>query len=100
MTVGRPARIITERGSGDWSVPRHPLPTVVAHVISDALDREVSVEQLWSGRARRAELWIPADVGLRLPWSAEGTVRVLDDWLRHTGGDACIFGSLTFLVTT
>jgi len=29
---------------------------VVAHLISDALDREVSVEELWSGRAQRAYL--------------------------------------------
>ncbi len=67
-------------------VPRHPLPTVVAHLVSDALDREVGVEQLWSGRARRAEFWVPADAGLQLPWTAAGTVSVLDDWLRHTGG--------------
>ena len=67
-------------------VPRHPLPTVVAHLISDALDREVSVERLWSGRAQPAEFWVPADAGLQLAWTAEGTVEVLDDWLRHTGG--------------
>ncbi len=67
-------------------VPRHPLPTVVAHLVSDVLDREVSVEWLWSGRARPAELWVPADVDLGLPWTAAGTVGVLDDWLRHTGG--------------
>lgn len=67
-------------------VPRHPLPTVVAHLISDALDREVSVERLWSGRARRAEFWAPADSGLQVPWTAAGTVSVLDDWLRHAGG--------------
>ena len=67
-------------------VPRHPLPTVVAHLVSDMLDREVSVERLWSGRARPAELWVPADADLQLPWTAAGTVEVLDDWLRHTGG--------------
>ncbi len=67
-------------------MPRGPLPTVVAHLISDALDREVSVAELWSGRARRAGFWVPADSGLRLPWTAAGTVSVLDDWLRHTGG--------------
>ncbi|MGH3812919.1 MAG: hypothetical protein ACRDUV_10740, partial [Pseudonocardiaceae bacterium] len=44
-------------------VPRDPLPTVVAHLISDALDREVSVAQLWSGRAQPAEFWVPADAG-------------------------------------
>ncbi len=67
-------------------LPRHPLPTVVAHLISDALDREVSVEELWSCRVQRAELWVPADTGLDLPWTAAGTVEVLDDWLRNTGG--------------
>lgn len=74
----------------DWlnrdRLPRGPLPTVVAHLISDVLDREVSVAWLWSGRAQPAEFWVPADHGLRLPWSAAGTVEVLDDWLRHTGG--------------
>lgn len=67
-------------------VPRDPLPTVVAHLISDAVGREVSVAQVWSGRAQPAEFWVPADAGLALPWTAMGTVEVLDDWLRHTGG--------------
>ncbi len=67
-------------------MPREPLPTVVAHLISDALDRDVSVAQLWSGRVQPAEFWVPADHGLQLPWTAAGTVEVLDDWLRHTGG--------------
>ncbi len=74
----------------DWlkqdRLPREPLPTVVAHLISDALDRQVSVAQLWSGRVQPAEFWVPADHGLQLPWSAAGTVELLDDWLRHTGG--------------
>jgi len=67
-------------------LPRDPLPTVVAHLISDVLDREVPVAQLWSGRTQPAEFWVPADHGLQLPWSAAGTVKVLDDWLGHTGG--------------
>jgi hypothetical protein len=74
----------------DWlnqdRLPREPLPTVVAHLISDVLDREVSVAQLRSGRAQPAEFWVSADHGLQLPWTAAGTVEVLDDWLRHTGG--------------
>ena len=41
---------------------------------------------MWSGRAQPAEFWVPADAGLALPWTAAGTVEVLDDWLRHTGG--------------
>jgi len=55
-------------------------------VSQDSLDREISVAQLWSGRAQPAEFWVPADAGLALPWTAVGTVDVLDDWLRHTGG--------------
>jgi hypothetical protein len=74
----------------DWlhhdRLPRGPLPTVVAHLISDTLGREVSLDELWSGRATPAELWVPADAGMNLPWSAVGTVEVLDDWLGHTGG--------------
>jgi hypothetical protein len=74
----------------DWlnqdRLPREPLPTVVAHLISDVLDREVSVAQLWSSRAQPAEFWVPADHGLQLSWAAAGTVGVLDDWLRHAGG--------------
>ncbi|MGQ0773874.1 MAG: hypothetical protein ACT4NY_05570 [Pseudonocardiales bacterium] len=74
----------------DWlhhdRLPRDPLPTVVAHLISDTLDREVSFDELWSGRATPAELWVPADVGMDLPWTAAGTVNVLEDWLAHTGG--------------
>ncbi len=74
----------------DWlhhdRLPRDPLPTVVAHLISDTLDREISLDELWSGRAKQAELWLPSDAGMNLPWTAAGTVQVLDDWLGHTGG--------------
>ncbi|MGH3973353.1 MAG: hypothetical protein ACRDS9_08505 [Pseudonocardiaceae bacterium] len=55
----------------DWlhhdRLPRDPLPTVVAHVISDTLGREVCLDELWSGRATPAELWVPADAGMNTP---------------------------------
>ncbi|MGH3697781.1 MAG: hypothetical protein ACRDRX_28015 [Pseudonocardiaceae bacterium] len=74
----------------DWlhhdRLPRGPLPTVVAHVISDSLGREVSLDELWSGRAAPAELWVPADAGVDLPWTPAGTVSMLDDWLAYPGG--------------
>lgn len=73
----------------DWvcrgRVPRHPLPSVVAHIVSDALGREISVADLWQGRASASVVWVPAGAGLDLPWTAAGTVGVLDDWLRHAG---------------
>ncbi len=57
----------------DWlhhdRLPRDPLPTVVAHLISDTLDREVCFDQLWSGRATPAELWVPADAGMARTWT-------------------------------
>lgn len=74
----------------DWlhhdRLPRGPLHTVVAHLISDTLGREVSLDELWSVRATPAELWAPVDAGMNLPWTPAGTVQVLDDWLGHTGG--------------
>jgi hypothetical protein len=74
----------------DWlhhdRLPRGPLPTVVAHLISDTLGREVCLDELWSGRARPAEFWVPANAGMSRPWTVAGTVEVLDDWLGHTGG--------------
>ncbi|MGH3999886.1 MAG: hypothetical protein ACRDTJ_20775 [Pseudonocardiaceae bacterium] len=83
-------RSVARSTVSDWlnrnRLPREPLPTVVAHLISDVLDREVPVAQLWSGRAQPAEFWVPADHGLQLPWTATSTVEILDDWLRHTGG--------------
>jgi hypothetical protein len=67
----------------DWlhhnRLPRAPLPTVVAHLISDALGREVGLEELWSGRATPAALWVSADAGMTAPWSPAGPVQVLDD---------------------
>lgn len=51
----------------DWlrhdRLPRGPLPTVVAHVISDSLGREIGLGELWSGRATPSQLWVPADAG-------------------------------------
>ncbi|MGH3826891.1 MAG: hypothetical protein ACRDQX_06930 [Pseudonocardiaceae bacterium] len=74
----------------DWvhrdRLPRGPLPTVVAHLISDTLGGEICFDELWSGRATPAEFWVPAAVGMDLPWTPAGTVGVLDDWLGHTGG--------------
>lgn len=76
--------------ASDWvrggRVPHHPLPTVIAHVVSDALGSEITVPELWQGRARTSELWVPASAGLDLPWTASGTVNFLEDWLRHAGG--------------
>ena len=41
---------------------------------------------MWSGRAQSAKFWVPTNAGMDLPWTPAGTVDVLNDWLRHTGG--------------
>jgi hypothetical protein len=71
----------------DWlnqdRLPREPMPTVVAHLFSDVLDREVSVAQLWSGRTQPAEFWVPADHGLQLPWTAAGSEDLRNRMVDH-----------------
>lgn len=67
-------------------VPREPLPTVVAHVLSAALHRQIPVAELWQGRATPSQVWVPADAGLDVPWHAGGIVMLIRDWLRQGGG--------------
>ncbi len=64
-------------------VPRDPVPTVVAHVLSEAADREVSLEEAWQGRAKRSQLWLPALDGVEGPWWHSGTLSALECWLEH-----------------
>ncbi len=70
-------------------VPRQPLPTVVAHVLSQASGRVVSVGCLWPGTAGSAE-WVSADVGTQVSWDLWGTKALVNGWF--TSGGAMLGG--------
>jgi hypothetical protein len=62
-------------------VPRAPLPTLTAYVLSQHLGRPVSVRDLWQGRADDSPLLVPADTGMDAPWSIAAALQILEDWL-------------------
>jgi hypothetical protein len=64
-------------------VPRPPLPTLTAYVISRHLGRVVTVTDLWPGRdaVDDATLVLPASAGMDGPWTLASTMRVAEDWL-------------------
>lgn len=62
-------------------VPRPPLPALTAYVLSRHLGRPMHVQQLWQGRAAGSPLLLPADADMDVPWSAQGTLQILEDWL-------------------
>jgi hypothetical protein len=62
-------------------VPRPPLPALVAWVLSRELGRPVSVAELWHGKSGPSPLMLPADAGLDHPWTRDGALSVVDDWV-------------------
>jgi hypothetical protein len=62
-------------------VPRTPLPTKTAYVLSQELGRVVTVEQLWQGQAADTPLLVPADENLARPWSYQGLAHIVEDWV-------------------
>ena len=67
-------------------VPRDPVPTVVAHVLSEALGREITLDELWQGRAKPSQLWLSAFDGVAGPWHHSGTLNALQCWLSQGEG--------------
>ncbi len=67
----------------EGGVPRAPLPTLTAYVISRHLGRVVTVTDLWPGRDADADatLVLPASAGMDGPWTLASTMRVAEDWL-------------------
>ena len=63
-------------------IPRQPLPTVVAHVLSQACDSEITTSQLWPG-VPSAPRWVPADHGTRVGWGVQGTKALAHDWFAN-----------------
>lgn len=74
-------RRISRNSPAQWRdlnmVPRPPIPAITAHVLSQSLDRPLSVHELWQGRAHDPQLIVPADFGLDQPWNPAGTVEIL-----------------------
>jgi hypothetical protein len=61
--------------------PRAPIPTLVSHVLSQALGREVSAADLWPSVGGEGGLFASAAIGLAGPWSRNGLVAVIENWL-------------------
>src|SRR6266571_6723997 len=72
-------------------VPRAPLPALTAQVLSQHLGRPIRVGELWQERAANSPLLWPANSGMEMPWSAAGTLRILEDWLLSGLMDRRIF---------
>lgn len=64
-------------------VPRDPVATVVAHVLSEVTARDITLDDLWQGRAKSPQLWLPALEGLQTSWDHVGTLHTVHDWLDH-----------------
>lgn len=64
-------------------VPRPPLPTLTAYVISRHLGRVVTARDLWPGQHEDpgATLVLPASTGMDGPWNRASTMLVAEDWL-------------------
>lgn len=85
-------------------LPRAPLPTVVAHVLSQALGRPVSVDFLWQGRTSASSAFVPAETDLARPWTAADLGGILEGWVSSGMIDRRQFlaasgASLTAIVT-
>jgi hypothetical protein len=62
-------------------VPRPPLPTLTALVLSRELGRPVTVDELWQGHALNSPQTVPADMEMELPWSRSGAMGIIEDWV-------------------
>ena len=83
MGAGYISRSTVSEWMNQGRVPRDPLPTAVAFLLSEAVGREVSVHEVWQGRAASSQLWLPALSGLIGPWRHTGMLRAVRDWLEQ-----------------
>lgn len=66
-------------------VPREPLPTVVAHVLSEAAGRKISVTELWGRPGAESSLWVSVDEGYPMPKGFGVIIGIAQDWITYTG---------------
>jgi hypothetical protein len=83
LGTGYVSRSTASEWVNNFRVPRQPVPTVVAHVLSQAGGEHVAVSYLWPG-VRAASGWAAADDGMQVPWDLHGTKVLLNHWF--TGG--------------
>ncbi|MFB6643155.1 carph-isopro domain-containing protein [Streptomyces chartreusis] len=62
-------------------VPRSPLPTMAAYVLSQELGRVVSVDELWEGQAPDSPAFVPSGARMEHPWTYPGLAHILEDWV-------------------
>ncbi len=79
---------ISRTTASEWvnisRVPRQPLPTVIAHVLSQASGDTVRACDLWPG-VGAAVGWLPADHGMQVPWNVQGIRTLARDWSMNGG---------------
>lgn len=68
------------RDSG--ALPRSPLPTMAAYVLSQELGRPIPVAELWQGRVGDSSALVSADTDLARPWTVKGMEAIVQDWVR------------------
>ncbi len=101
------AGYVSRTTASEWvnmsRVPRPPLPTVIAYVLSQAAGRVVAVKQLWP-RAASSSDWLPADAGTQVSWDLQGTKALINSWLPSGGtvfeGDRRSFMALSGVALT
>jgi len=60
-------------------IPRNPLPSVIAGVLTEACGRAVTAQELWPDGAHPSEMYSAATAGLDTPWSAERCLTLFDE---------------------
>jgi len=82
------AEYVSRSTASEWinhfRVPRQPLPTVIAHVLSQARGAPVAVSHLWPG-VRASTRWVASDEGMQVPWDLQGTKELLNHWFTREG---------------
>jgi hypothetical protein len=81
---------IARSSVGEWinngRVPREPLPTVVAYLLSNALGRQVTVADLWGPGVKKSTSWVPADHGQHyMRGGYPGVLGAAYNWITNVG---------------
>lgn len=81
MGAGYVLRSAASEWIDHFRVPPQPLPTVIAHVLSQALGAPVSVSYLWPDEASASTRWVASDKDMQVPWDLTGMKALVNSWL-------------------